>query len=175
MLTPILFASLFAATNAYNLTVRAPDVSYCQDGSEDWITNIVYNINPWPVHIASNEVITSEGSVDLLQTIEEGTKYKLEIVFESPFGDFPIPCVPFGDFLVGSCTWSIEQVISYAAMLGYNCDIFLPEGQPCEFPFRPGSYFKGTYDFTLPELPDIWNPDIFKGNFFWKFFENCKK
>ena len=55
-------------------------------------------------------------------------------------------------------------------MLGYNCDIFMPEGQPCEFPFRPGSYFKGTYDFTVPELPDIWNPDIFKGNFFWKFF-----
>ena len=94
MLTPILFASLFAATNAYNLTVRAPDVSYCQDGSEDWITNIVYNINPWPMHIASNEVISVEGSVDLLQTIEEGTKYKVEATFETPFGDYPIPCVP---------------------------------------------------------------------------------
>ena len=94
MLTQVLFASLFVAANAYNLTLRAPDVSYCQDGSEDWITNVVYNINPWPMHIATNEVIAIESSSVLLQTIEVGSQYKLESAFETPFGYVPFPCFP---------------------------------------------------------------------------------
>lgn len=94
MLASVLLASLFVASNAYTLKVRAPDVSYCQDGSEDWFGNIVLNINPWPVHIAANEVLSIDVGLDILQTVEVGSQLKVEWALQTPLGDLPIPCVP---------------------------------------------------------------------------------
>ena len=94
MLASVLLASLFVASNAYTLKVRAPDVSYCQDGTEDWFSNIVYNVNPWPMHIAANEVLSIDVGLDILQTVEVGSQLKVEWALQTPLGDLPIPCVP---------------------------------------------------------------------------------
>ena len=44
-------------------------------------------------------------------------------------------------------------------MLDIPCDNFMPEGQPCELPFRPGTYGHDVpIEVTLPEIPAFWDP-----------------
>ena len=183
MLASVLLASLFVASNAYTLKVRAPDVSYCQDGSEDWFGNIVLNINPWPVHIAANEVLSIDGGIDIMQTVEVGSQLKIELALQTALGDLPIPCLPVSstfsthflgcfqwfhwqieDLQIGSCTYPVEQLLADAAMLGI-CDMLMPEGQACELPLNPGSYAPGdqAVEVTLPEIPAALEPFL-KGN-----------
>ena len=90
----LLFASFLVASNAYTLKLSAPDVSYCQDGSEEWFSNIVLNVNPWPVHVAANEVISIDGGIDIMQTVEVGSQLKLDLSLQTALGNLPIPCLP---------------------------------------------------------------------------------
>ena len=110
----ILFASVLVASNAYTLKLSAPDVSYCQDGSEEWFSNIVLNVNPWPVHVAANEVISIDGGIDIMQTVEVGSQLKLDLSLQTALGNLPIPCLPVR-FLVHIQCSNILKLISSIA------------------------------------------------------------
>merc|ERR1712111_50155 len=101
---------------------------------QKWFSNIVLNVNPWPVHVAANEVISIDGGIDIMQTVEVGSQLKLDLSLQTALGNLPIPCLPIEDLNIGSCTYPVEHGV---------CDLLMPEGQACELPLVAGSYAPG--------------------------------
>ena len=92
-----IFALALASTQALSLrvkNVRAPDVSVCQDGTNDWFDNIALDITPWPAHIAAGATITIDGAIDIMQEIEVGSGIELKLTLITAIGNLPIPCLP---------------------------------------------------------------------------------
>merc|ERR1711963_1147511 len=134
-----LAAVVLASAQAATLKLKSPDVSYCLDGSEEWFGNIMVEVQPWPVVIATGETLTLDGGLDILQEIEVGSQLELKLTLKTAIGNLPIPCLPIDDLNIGSCTYDVQKLLDDAAALGV-CDMIMAEGQECTLPLMPGSY-----------------------------------
>ena len=71
------------------------------DGTDAWFSNIVLNVEPWPAHIATGEIITLDGAMDILQEVEMGFSLDLKLTLVTAIGNLPIPCLPVSENIKG--------------------------------------------------------------------------
>ncbi len=90
----LILAIALAGAQAFVAKVKTPDVDMCLDGTENWFKGISLNVVPWPVHIAQGATISLDGQIELLKTINAGSKLKLDLKLKSAIGNLPIPCIP---------------------------------------------------------------------------------
>ena len=108
------------------LKLKNPEISYCQEGSEDWFTNIQVSIKPWPMHVVTGETFTFNGGVDILQTIENGSFLKIDVTLISDeFGELPVPC--YQDLFIGSCQYKVAEILEKLDELKI-CEILMAKG-----------------------------------------------
>ena len=93
-----LFFIALCLASAQALTLKfknkALDISYCLDGSDQWVSNIMLDVQPWPVTVATGATFTLDGGLDILQEIEPESMLRLELTLKTAIGDLPIPCIP---------------------------------------------------------------------------------
>ena len=113
-----LLALFLAGSEAFNLRniIKKPDVGFCLDGTENWLTGIILNVTPWPAHIANGETITLDGQLELLQAVEVGSSLKLSLTLETPLGDLPIPCIPVS-YLIFMCQLNQFQKYLFSSLV----------------------------------------------------------
>ena len=59
------------------------------------------------------------------------------------------------DISLGSCTYDVDWLVNLFAQTG-DCEQFLPEGQTCSTPLKPGHYAGGpAYVIELPKIPSV--------------------
>ena len=88
------FITLIAFSNALSLKLKAPEVTSCMEGTENYVENVSVNIQPWPVHIATGATLSIDGGLDVLDSIVEGSQLKLDLSLVTALGNLPIPCLP---------------------------------------------------------------------------------
>lgn len=84
---------LASAAHGMKLKVKLPDVTYCQDGSDQWFSNIQLDIQPFPVHVASGEHISIDAGVDIMQEVEVGSQLDVDMSVKTILGPLHIPCL----------------------------------------------------------------------------------
>ncbi len=88
------FLMTLAVSHAWvaKIKPKSPNVEMCNDVTSSWVNNIVLNVTPWPIHVATGETITLDGGFDLLQTVPEGAKVALNLRALGII-DIDIPCL----------------------------------------------------------------------------------
>ncbi len=176
----LVLAAAIASTSAFFVAKpKSPDVNFCVDGSQDWVSGIQLDVQPWPVVVVEGTTISLDGRFDLLKTVDEGTSLKLELTAKTPIGNLPIPClevemdvVLYIDPMIrlficqiglpvplGSCEYDAAELLTLLDGSGF-CDQITPDGQACSLPLNPGAYADGTgtIEFTLGEISDLIKP-----------------
>merc|ERR1712123_473955 len=95
-----------------------------------------------PVVLETGEIVTIFLSIDLKESLPEGTQVEIKLKKEG-FISLPIPCIDAGDGnMIGSCDYDVQAILDGLNELGGCPDDYLPEGQSCSLPMAPGSYGK---------------------------------
>ena len=97
----ILLASLAALTSGRTVQVRSFEYGYCK-GAHELLTFDDISVSPDPLVLATGAEINLHVLVTLLETVNVGTKIKLDMVKEGLIFDIPIPCLPIVDIHIGS-------------------------------------------------------------------------
>jgi len=132
-----------------------PEITICNDVTNDYITNINVNVTPFPIVLQSFAQITLSVLLDLLKEVPVGARVKLELAKEGSIVDIPVPCLDLPDVEIplGSCEYDADQLLALGAPT--LCPTYFPDGQECKLPLAPGTYGDGpALVIDLPELPD---------------------
>ncbi len=89
-----LAAFFITYASAFSLKApRAPDVTFCSDGTGDWIGNLRVEVTPWPVRVESGASLKIDASFDLMKAVNDGSEVTLKLKLETPIGNIEIPCL----------------------------------------------------------------------------------
>lgn len=107
----VLAVLAFSAAHGMKLKLKKPDVTYCKDGSDQWFANIQVDVQPWPVHIAAGASLSLDGGVDILQTVEDGSRVALEMELKTVLGPLKIPCLEVHNLNLVNIEFSEHNVL----------------------------------------------------------------
>merc|ERR1711915_409250 len=100
-----------AASAARN--IKALEYGFCAGASEP-LTFQTFDIQPYPVEIATGATINIELVVDLLEVVPEGATVKLDIVKKGLI-DIPFPCLEIEGLHLGSCEYDGQTLLDEGA------------------------------------------------------------
>ncbi|XP_040582453.1 uncharacterized protein [Lepeophtheirus salmonis] len=107
---------------------------------------------PYPVRIVSGEHLSTKLVLNVLKEIDGDLEVEIENGQERSSFNIPIPCIEIseGFFSDPASTKVAELLEKYGELL---CPDFVPEGQECSLPIKPGT-FGGEGSLTLPNIPN---------------------
>merc|ERR1739838_572355 len=138
-------AFLIAAASAKDirLNLLAPptelEYGFC-DGSPQPFTFDVMSVYPFPILVQNGAMLSIAIQISLNEGVPVGTQVGLNLVLE---GIIPIkiPCLDIDGLTIGSCNYDGEELLTSGG--DFLCPTYVPEGQACNLPLRPGVYGSG--------------------------------
>jgi len=137
-------------------------------------------VKPWSVSYKPKTIVAKKGKkisvhfdAQVLKEIPKGVKVEVKVKTKGAIrgiGRYPIPCLELDDFpiSVGSCNYTGEEllkVLEHPIFKDIDCEKYLPKGQKCALPFKPGFYGvkdKSVFEIQakIPKIPDVLKPFI---------------
>ncbi|XP_040571433.1 uncharacterized protein [Lepeophtheirus salmonis] len=119
---------------------------------EDSAATLVTDFTPYPVRIVSGEQLSTKIVLNVLKEIDGDLEVELKMAKKGALFNIPIPCIEISEgFFSGSCKYKVAELLEkYGELL---CPDFVPEGQECSLPIKPGT-FGGEGSLTLPNIPN---------------------
>jgi len=65
---------------------------FCSSSSSDYLSKVLIDVDPYPIHLVHGENITTVINIDLIKSITTGSKLKLKLK-RLGFIDIEIPCI----------------------------------------------------------------------------------
>merc|ERR1719378_220856 len=154
----LLVALVAVSGKGLNLLAPPAEVEYgfC-DGSPEPFTFDVMSAEPFPILIQNGAMLSIAIQITLNEEVPVGTQVALNMVLE---GIIPIkiPCLDIDGLTIGSCNYDGDELLTSGA--DFLCSTYVPEGQACSLPLRPGVYGSSNPLTVGPinSIPDILLP-----------------
>lgn len=133
-------------------------------------------VKPWSLSYKPETIVAKKGKkisvhfdAQVLKEIPKGVKVEVKVKSKGVI-PLPIPCLELDDFpiSVGSCNYTGEEllkVLEHPIFKDIDCEKYLPKGQKCALPFKPGFYGvkdKSVFEIQakIPKIPAVLKPFI---------------
>eukprot|EP00088_Acartia_fossae_P059670 TRINITY_DN7105_c0_g1_i3.p1 TRINITY_DN7105_c0_g1~~TRINITY_DN7105_c0_g1_i3.p1 ORF type:complete len:206 (-),score=20.25 TRINITY_DN7105_c0_g1_i3:81-698(-) len=114
-----------------------------------------FETSPDPVKFDQGQTFKIMFDVDLLKEIDNRTKVDV-IIERKGWWSMVLDCYDIDeDHRFGTCRYLLERLLSLMTdEQREQCKKFMPKGQECKLPFKPGKY-AGEIEIKVPKLPDM--------------------